>query len=200
MVLLCKATIHTFTVGDCVTNGCFLYLRPNFIRYLLISSSSPQSWKKRGPSKPTRSNFFFKWAFKFVQYSKCWSFTMKIRMSLESFIFTSCKWCNLWQQYVNIMVISCSTFQKEEKECICLKYVIYASLLRLQFCRNLRVSPPPNTNSKIFILLYGQIQLSSKEEHPWIIFNDALLTMTYWVSISGGISWWRVGYQLCQPI
>ena len=55
----CTATIHTFPVGDCVTTGYFLYLRPDFIKYLLISYSSPQSWKKRGPSKPTRSNFLF---------------------------------------------------------------------------------------------------------------------------------------------
>ena len=37
------------------------------------------------------------------------------------------------------MVISCNTSQKEEKECICVKYVIYAVLPRFQLCCNLRV-------------------------------------------------------------
>ena len=34
---------------------------------------------------------------------------------------------------------TCSTCQKEEKECIWVKYLIYAVLLRFQICRNLRV-------------------------------------------------------------
>ena len=36
------------------------------------------------------------------------------------------------------MVISCSTCQKEEKECIWNKYLIYAVLSQFQICRNLR--------------------------------------------------------------
>ena len=36
------------------------------------------------------------------------------------------------------MVISCSTCQMEEKECILVKYVICAVLPRFQFCRYLR--------------------------------------------------------------
>ena len=37
------------------------------------------------------------------------------------------------------MVISCSTCQKEEKEYMWVKYLIYAVLLQFQFCHNLRV-------------------------------------------------------------
>ena len=37
------------------------------------------------------------------------------------------------------MVISCSTCQKEKKECKWVKYLIYAVLSRFQICRNLRV-------------------------------------------------------------
>ena len=37
------------------------------------------------------------------------------------------------------MLLSCSTCQKEEKECIQGKYLIHAVLLQLQICRNLRV-------------------------------------------------------------
>ena len=37
------------------------------------------------------------------------------------------------------MLVSYSTCQQEEKQCICIKYVIYASLSQLQFSCNLRV-------------------------------------------------------------
>ena len=37
------------------------------------------------------------------------------------------------------MVISCSTCQKEEKECTWVKYLIYAVLSQFQICRNLGV-------------------------------------------------------------
>ena len=36
------------------------------------------------------------------------------------------------------MVISCGTCQKEEKECMLVKYLIHAVLSRFQICRNLR--------------------------------------------------------------
>ena len=41
--------------------------------------------------------------------------------------------------YVNSMVISCTTCQKEEKECIWVKYVVDAVLLRLKFSFTLRI-------------------------------------------------------------
>ena len=37
------------------------------------------------------------------------------------------------------MIITCSTCQKEEKECTWVKYLIYAVLLHFQICRNLRI-------------------------------------------------------------
>ena len=48
------------------------------------------------------------------------------------------------------MVISCSTFQKEEKECIWVKYLIYAVLLSFQIGGHLRVFSPANLYSQIF--------------------------------------------------
>ena len=41
-------------------------------------------------------------------------------------------------KYVNSMVISCSTCEKEEKECIWVKYLIYAVLSQSKICSNLR--------------------------------------------------------------
>ena len=54
----------------------------------------------------------------------------------------ACKWSNICQYYVNSMVISCSTYQKEEKESTLGKYLIYAVLLQCPICCNLRVFLP----------------------------------------------------------
>ena len=50
-----------------------------------------------------------------------------------------CKWNKMCKYHVNSMVISCSTYQKEGKECTWVRYLIDAVLLRLQIFRNLRV-------------------------------------------------------------
>ena len=52
------------------------------------------------------------------------------------------------------MAISCSTSQKEEKECTGVNYLIYAVLLRFQISRNLRIFP---------LNLYSKIQSSQKK-------------------------------------
>ena len=57
----------------------------------------------------------------------------------ENIIFIACKSSKICQYYVNSMVISYSTCQKEEKECTWVKYLIYAFLLQFKICRNLRV-------------------------------------------------------------
>ena len=83
---------------------------------------------------------FFRFSAKLVQfYGKFLSMNMKIINNLENIIFTACKLCKLCKYYVNSMVISCSTFQKEEKESICVKYFIYAVLPQFQFCHDLRI-------------------------------------------------------------
>ena len=66
------------------------------------------------------------------------SLGVQIRNNLENIILIACKLCKLFQYYVNSMVTSCSTCQKEEKECTLVKYVIYAVLPQFQFFRNLR--------------------------------------------------------------
>ena len=56
---------------------------------------------------------------------------------------------NLCKYFINSMVISCSTCQKEEKECTFVYYVICAVLPRFQFCRNL-CNFSANYKSQIF--------------------------------------------------
>ena len=51
----------------------------------------------------------------------------------------ACKWSEICQYYLNIMELSCSTFQKEERKCTWVKYFIYAVLSQFQIRRNLRV-------------------------------------------------------------
>ena len=71
--------------------------------------------------------------------------------------------------YVNGMVISCSTCQKEEKECIWVKYLIYTVLSKFQTCRNLRAF-----SAKSVIP-----QCSQK-----IVFVPSLLNGIYWSNLS----------------
>ena len=97
-----------------------------------------QSCKKR-VLRVLQNLIFSQFSAKFVQFSaKLLSLDMSIRDNLENIIFTACKWHKLCKYYVNSMVISYIICQKEEKECTWVKYVIYAVLPRLKFCRNLR--------------------------------------------------------------
>ena len=107
---------------------------------------------KSKPHEPHVVTFFFRFLAKFVKFSsKFWSLNVQIRNNLENVIFISCKWYKLCKYYVNSIVISCRTFQKEEEECIWVKYLIYAVLLQFEFGRNLRFfSRLPNPNSQMF--------------------------------------------------
>ena len=90
------------------------------------------------------------------------------------------------QNYVNnnIMVISCSTCQKEEKERTWVKYLIYAVLLQFQFflsC-NLRVFSPPNlysqnsefTKKSFFLVWSKQISTNHKSKQSVILYLPSL--------------------------
>ena len=69
---------------------------------------------------------FKRFSTKFVNFSTKFGFSnVQIRNKFKNFIFTACKWCNICNYYVNSMVILYSTCQKEEKECIWNKYLIY---------------------------------------------------------------------------
>ena len=46
---------------------------------------------------------------------------MKVRTNFQNVILIACRWCKMCKYYLNSMVISCSTGQKEEKECIWVK-------------------------------------------------------------------------------
>ena len=90
---------------------------------------------------------------------------MQIRNTFKNVIFIACKWCKMLKYYINIMVISCSTFQMEEKECTWVKYLIYSVLWRFQICRNLCIFFLPNLYSQNFKVntknpIYGRHQLS----------------------------------------
>ena len=61
------------------------------------------------------------------------------RNNFKNVIFKACKWSKICKYYENGIVISCSTCKKEEKEWMCVKYLIYAVLSWFQICRNLRV-------------------------------------------------------------
>ena len=61
---------------------------------------------------------------------------------LKITIFTACKLCKLFKYYVNSMVMSCSTCQKEEKECTRVRYVTYTVLPEVcQKSRNFSIKP-----------------------------------------------------------
>ena len=77
---------------------------------------------------------------KFVNFSaKFGSLNMQIRNNFKNVIFIACKWRKICKYYVNSIGISCSTCQKEEKECISIKYLIHTVLSHFQIFRNLRV-------------------------------------------------------------
>ena len=80
---------------------------------------------------------------KFVKFSaKFGSLNVQIRNNLKNIIFIAFLWCKVCKYYVNSMVSSCSACQKEEIECMWVKYLIYAVLSQSQFRRNLRIFPP----------------------------------------------------------
>ena len=86
-----------------------------------------------------RVQFLKRVSSKFVKFSgKFGSLNVQIRNNFKNIIFIACKWSKICKYYVNSMVISCSTCQKEEKECTWVKYLIYAVLSRFQICCNLR--------------------------------------------------------------
>ena len=97
-------------------------------------------WHRLGKNKlhELRSvQLFFWFSAKFVNISDKFEFlNMQIRNNLKNVIFIACKWCKIYKYSVNSMVISHSYCEKEEKECIWVKYLIYAVLSRFQICCN----------------------------------------------------------------
>ena len=59
---------------------------------------------------------------KLVNFSAKFGFLdVQVKANFQNFIFIACKWCKTCKYYVNSMVISWITYQKEEKEWIWLK-------------------------------------------------------------------------------
>ena len=57
-----------------------------------------------------------------------WFFKVQIRNNLKNVFFIAFKLCKIYKYYVNSLVISYSTCQKEEKECFLVKYLIHPVL------------------------------------------------------------------------
>ena len=100
-----------------------------------------QTWKKQAQWTPRSSIFFF--FAKFLNISAKFGFlNMRIRNKFKNVIFIGCKLCKIFKYSVDGMVIVYSYCQKTEKECIWVKYLIYAIMLRFKICRNSCVFPP----------------------------------------------------------
>ena len=70
---------------------------------------------------------FIRFSAKFVNIStKFRSLHVQIRNNWKQLFCLACKWCKISKYFVNSIIISCSTCQKGEKECIWVKYLIYA--------------------------------------------------------------------------
>ena len=112
---------------------CFMDTKV-YSRYFRVWSLQ-RSVSKLGWARLAKSGFYrfcrthFKKIALFVQFSaKFLPYSVQIKKYLKNSIFTACKWCKLRQYYVNSMVLSCITCQKEEKECTWVDNVIYAVL------------------------------------------------------------------------
>ena len=75
---------------------------------------------------------------KFVNFSaKFGSFHVQIRNHFESIIFIACKWSKIYKYFVNCILISCSTYSKEEKYAFWLNIGFTQSYRNLFFFCNL---------------------------------------------------------------
>ena len=69
-----------------------------------------------------------------AKFTSCPPNFLSLNVQIRNTIFTACKWCKIFKYYVNNMVTSCNTCQKEEKYWSLVKYVICAVLTQFQFC------------------------------------------------------------------
>ena len=87
-----------------------------------------------------RVKFLKRFSAKFVKFAvKFGSLNVQIRYNFKNIIFIACKWIKICKYYVSSMVISCSTCEKDEKECMWVKYLIYVVLSKFQICCSLRM-------------------------------------------------------------
>ena len=108
---------------------------PSGSRY--VAGSLRQTGKK-GVHEFREFQFLNRFSAKFVLFSaKFGTLNVQIRNTFKNIIFIGCKWCKICKYYVNSMVISGSTCEKEDKECKWVKYLIYSVLLQFQICQNL---------------------------------------------------------------
>ena len=85
-------------------------------------------------SMNSRVQFLKRFSSKFSKkIAKIGSLSVPIRNNFKNIIFITCKWSKICKYYVNSMVIPCSTCQKEEKECMWVKYLIYALCHNFKF-------------------------------------------------------------------
>ena len=99
-------------------------------RRLFLQLSEAQStgpdFEKTNSMNSAEFNLKKRFSAKFVKFSaKFRPLNEQIRNNFKNIIFIACKWSKKCKYYVNSIVISCSTCQKEEKECTWFKYLIY---------------------------------------------------------------------------
>ena len=114
-------------------------------RWLLVTACSHrlfqpgQDLEKRTPWTP-RSSIFKKIFRKICQiFRQIWILERENYKNFINIISIACKWSKIRKYYVNSMVISCSTWQKKEKEWMWVLYLIYAVFAQFQICHILSV-------------------------------------------------------------
>ena len=131
--------------------------------------------------------------------AKFGSLNVPIRNNIENIIFIAFKWSKICKYFVNSMLISSSSFQRQEKEYIWVKYLIRAVLSRFQICLNLcvfsakSVIPKFQSSQKMIFpsLVHGDWWL----ECSLVAFRTAVLISRLVLRLSGSQSWYWDCYQ-----
>ena len=121
--------------------------------------------------------------------AKLESLNVQSRNNFKNIIFIACKWCKICKYYENNIVISCSTCQKEEKECMFVKCLIYSVLLQFQICCNLRIlfhqiCIPKISEFTIFFSKSGG-GVSRAHRGPWLPNSIFVLFLVFKVKRKG---------------
>ena len=128
---------------------------------------SRQTWKIH-IHEPCRVQLFKRFSAKFVNISAKFGFlNMRTRNNFKNVILVACKWCKIFKYSVNRMLISYIYCQKEEKECILVKYLICA-MSQFQICRNSHVFSAKSETQNFRVhkkMFFFQVWLQVKLKH-----------------------------------
>ena len=122
------------------TDSYFTTLYHQYFFWLPHITTTPGRLGKYELHEPHGVQLFKRFSAKFVNISAKFGFlNMRTRNNFKNVILVACKWCKIFKYLVNRMLISYIYCQKEEKECILVKYLICAFMSQFQICRNSRV-------------------------------------------------------------